>query len=162
MRLQVSSLENLLCKTLSALQYMFYNTLFKLKYTCTEIPCVITLSQPNSPSTKSSLTAQHCTSLPHRLAGPCEGECSVAWQRATCLFTRLESLAWVQQGFWQPSFCRKPNFWSFFFYDGNWSGAYLHWLHAEKEKGSQVHSASFRISLHIPVHPRKQWREAPT
>ena len=28
------------------------------------------------------------------------------------LFTRLESLAWSQQGFWQPSFCRKRNLWS--------------------------------------------------
>ena len=30
----------------------------------------------------------------------------------TCLFTRLESLAWSQQGFWQPSFCRKRNLWN--------------------------------------------------
>ena len=30
---------------------------------------------------------------------------------ATCLFTRLESLAWSQQSFWQLSFWRKRNLW---------------------------------------------------
>ena len=38
----------------------------------------------------------------------------------TCLFTSLESLAWSQQGFWQPSFCRKRNLWSSCFDGGNW------------------------------------------
>ena len=33
--------------------------------------------------------------------------------QTTCLFTRLESLAWSQQGFWQPSFFRKRNLWIF-------------------------------------------------
>ena len=35
--------------------------------------------------------------------------------RPTCLFTRLESLAWSHQGFWYPSFCRKPNLWSLWY-----------------------------------------------
>ena len=29
------------------------------------------------------------------------------------IFTRLESLSWSQQCFWQPSFCRNCNLWSF-------------------------------------------------
>ena len=32
--------------------------------------------------------------------------------KPTYLFTRLESLACSQQGFWQPSFCRKHYLWS--------------------------------------------------
>ena len=35
-----------------------------------------------------------------------------AFLMATCLFTRLESLAWSQQGIWQPRFCRERNLWS--------------------------------------------------
>ena len=31
---------------------------------------------------------------------------------ATCLFTRLESLAWSQQGFWQLILCRNCDLWS--------------------------------------------------
>ena len=42
---------------------------------------------------------------------------SVATQDPSCLFTRLESLGWSQQGFWQPSFWRKRNLWSLC-YDG--------------------------------------------
>ena len=34
----------------------------------------------------------------------------------TCLFTRLESQAWSQQGFWQPSFCRKCNLLGLFYW----------------------------------------------
>ena len=33
------------------------------------------------------------------------------WTQA-CLFTRLESLAWSQQGFWQPSYFRKRKIWN--------------------------------------------------
>ena len=32
--------------------------------------------------------------------------------RTICLFTRLESLAWFQQGFWHPSLYRKCKLWS--------------------------------------------------
>ena len=43
-----------------------------------------------------------------------------AWT-ATCLFTRLESLAWCQWGFWQLGFCRKCNLWRLCF-DGREKG----------------------------------------
>ena len=44
----------------------------------------------------------HCT--PH--TEPCT---------PTCLFTRLEGLAWSHQDFWQPSFCRNCYLGSLFF-----------------------------------------------
>ena len=37
----------------------------------------------------------------------------------TCLFTRLEGLAWSQQGFWQLSFCRNCDLWSVSLYGRN-------------------------------------------
>ena len=37
----------------------------------------------------------------------------------TCLFTRLESLALSQKGFWKLSFCRNCGLWSLCFYGGN-------------------------------------------
>ena len=45
---------------------------------------------------------------------------STHW-KSTCLFTRLESLAWSQQGFWQLSFYRKCDLWSLCF-DGGETG----------------------------------------
>ena len=38
---------------------------------------------------------------------------------ATCLFTRLGRLAWSQQDFWQPSFCRNYYLWILCFMGGN-------------------------------------------
>ena len=49
------------------------------------------------------------------------GHCS------TGLFTRLESLAWSQQGFWQPSFYRKRNLLSLHC-DGR-TKVPMNWLH---------------------------------
>ena len=46
------------------------------------------------------------------------------WSGASCLFTRLDNLAWSQQGFWQPSFCRKQNLWSLCCY-GRTEGVFL-------------------------------------
>ena len=39
----------------------------------------------------------------------------------TFLFTRLKSLAWSQQGFWQNNFCRNSDLWSHCC-DGEWWG----------------------------------------
>ena len=36
------------------------------------------------------------------------------------IYQARQSLAWSQQGFWQPSVCRKRNLWSLCFYWGNW------------------------------------------
>ena len=55
------------------------------------------------------------------------------WNGATCLYTRLESLAWSQQGFWQPSFCRKCNYWSLC-YDGRSKVGFLCIAFIEKGK----------------------------
>ena len=52
---------------------------------------------------------------------------------ATCLFTWLESLAWSQQGFRQPSFCRKHSLWSLG-YDGRTMVRFLCITCMEKKK----------------------------
>ena len=39
--------------------------------------------------------------------------------KATCLITRLESLVWSQQGFWQLSLCTNCDLWSLCFDGGN-------------------------------------------
>ena len=36
------------------------------------------------------------------------------------IYQARESLAWSQQGFWQPSFCKKHDLWSLCFNWGNW------------------------------------------
>ena len=71
----------------------------------------------------------------------------------TGLFTRLESLAWSQQGFWQPIFCRKRNLWSLCC-SGRTEVVFLCNVGMEKKKIGN-HS-----TLHISFPPGKQWREA--
>ena len=46
----------------------------------------------------------------------------------TCLFTRLEESAWVQHGFWLPSFCRKHNLSSLCFWGGKLDDVCLYCL----------------------------------
>ena len=64
----------------------------------------------------------------------------------TCLFTRLERLGWSQQGFWQPSLCRKSNLWSLCC-EGITRCGSLHSLHVEK------------TCLHFSCSPCNQCRE---
>ena len=67
---------------------------------------------------------RHPSSSSSSRSGPEEKETMVLPpSHPTCLCTRLESLAWSQQGFWQLSFCRKPNLWSLCcrFWDYTWT-----------------------------------------
>ena len=75
-------------------------------------------------------------------------------------FTRLESLARSQKGFWQPSFFRKRNLWSIC-YDGRTKVGFLFIAYTEKrKKWWHVTSSFFQDSLHFHFPPGKQCREA--
>ena len=50
------------------------------------------------------------------------------------IYQARESLAWSQQGFWQPSFCRKRDLWNLCFDWGNW--VVLHFTAYLEERGS--------------------------
>ena len=71
-----------------------------------------------SPHPGSSPGPCHLTGRLARVVVP-EAPPTGAGTAATCLCTRLESLAWSQQGFWQPSFWWKRNLWSLCFDGGN-------------------------------------------
>ena len=48
------------------------------------------------------------------------------------LLSSADNLFIYQQGFWQPSFCRKHNLWSLFFFLEKMDGAFLYCLPGEK------------------------------
>ena len=79
----------------------------------------------------------------------------------TCLFTRLESLAWSQQGFWLISFCRKRNLWSLCF-DGRTKVKFLCIASMEKRKSgdkSIFHPFTFLV---LPLSSRKAVKSSTT
>ena len=63
----------------------------------------------------------------------------------TGLFTRLESIAWSQQGFWQPIFCRKRNVKPLLQWE-NWGGVSLQCWHGEKDNWKPFYSTHFLSS----------------
>ena len=75
----------------------------------------------------------------------------------TCLFTRLrESLAWSQQGFWQPGFCRKRNLWSLVV------TRKLKWCFSPMftwRKGNVVETSLFFIMLNFSSHSLSSRKE---
>ena len=79
--------------------------------------------------------------------------------RSTSLFTRLESLAWSQEGFWQPSFCRKCTLLSLSFVGGNM--VLLLFIDFLGEKGifREAWKDEEQTCLHFSLSPWKQCRE---
>ena len=76
----------------------------------------------------------------------------------TCLFTRPESLSWSQQGFWQPSFCRKHNLGSLCF---DWGNLGVLLFNASlKERGSITKLKGWKMdSSLLSFSPLQQWKE---
>ena len=63
------------------------------------------------------------------------------------IYQARESLAWSQQGFWQPTFCRKRNLWSLCF-DGRSKVKFLCIASMAKKKHGEefiFHPSSFLI-----------------
>ena len=86
-----------------------------------------------------------------------KGVCRTAPATSTSLFTRLESLAWSPQGFWQPRFCRNCGFMKPLLWLVN-----LHYLNGYIKKSKCVHPSSLQAFLHIPFSSRKRIQRIPT